>query len=105
VLPKERDAERPIGAFERTLQTLYVVNVGGNNLGTELGQLCRLVRVDVSCKCARGEAATDITQDGADQAAALRAGCTHHSDHLLFCHIESSLYSWDSLGRSIMDQS
>ena len=39
VLPEERDAERPVGAFECPLQTLHVINVGGDNLGTKLGQV------------------------------------------------------------------
>jgi hypothetical protein len=91
MLPEERDAECPVGAFESSLQTLHIINVGGDNLSTKPGQFCRLVRVDVSRKCTRGEATIDIAQDGADHAATLRAGCTYDCDHLLFCHIEFSL--------------
>jgi hypothetical protein len=48
VLPEVGDAEGTVGTFECPFQTLYLIKVSGNNVGTKLGQPSRLLRVDVS---------------------------------------------------------
>ncbi len=88
VRPEERDAVRSIGALEGPLQALHVIDVGRDDLRAQLGQFFGLVGIGVSRDRARGEAAALVAQDGADQAAALRAGGAHNRNDLLFGHVD-----------------
>ena len=90
MLPEERDAERPVSAFERSPQTLRIVNIGGDDFGTKIGELFRLVRCGASRQRACGEITASIAQDRAGQGAALGASGTHNCDNLFFCHSEFS---------------
>ena len=52
-LPEVGDAEGAVGTLEGSLQTLYLIEVSGNNVDTELGQLCRLPSLGSSLVHAR----------------------------------------------------
>ena len=84
VFPEECDAVGAVGAFESLLEALQVLDVGLNNLGTQLGQFLGLFRVDVSRERTCGETAARVTQDGTDQPASLRAGRTCYCYGLSF---------------------
>ncbi len=86
VRPEKRQTVCPVGALKRLLQALHVVDVGCDDLGAQLCQLFRLVRVGVPGQRARGETATRVAQDRTHQPAALRAGCTRYGNDLLFGH-------------------
>ena len=88
VRPEKRYAISSIGSGESLLKALFVVDIGGNNLGATAAQSFCLFAVDVSGDGARGEAAGRIVQDGLNQPTALRTGRTHNRYDFLFSHID-----------------
>lgn len=85
--PEKRNTIPRVGTFEGALEALHVVDVSSDDLSPQLGQFFRLVGVDVARKGAGGEATAGVAQDGLNQAAALRAGCSYDCNDLLFSHM------------------
>ncbi len=85
MVPKKRDAVRPISAFKRLLEALDIVDVGRHNLGAQCCQFFGLIGVDVARNRPRGKASIRIAQYRAYQAAALRACSAHYCNDLFIC--------------------
>ena len=90
-VPEERDAVGAVGAGERALQALDIVDVGRDDLGAERGEGAGLVGLDVAGEGAGREGTGFVAQDGAHQSAALGAGGADHGDDLLLGHCDSSV--------------
>ena len=86
VLPEVRHAVHAVGAGERLLQALDVVDVGLDHLGARGLERLRLVLARIARDCASRESAVRIGQNRTRETAALGAGRTHHRDDFLVCH-------------------
>jgi hypothetical protein len=85
VLPEEGDAERPEAPSNALPRTLRIINISGDDFGTKLGEVLRLVR----CGASRQRACGEITASIAQIARTRRRGI-HNCDNLFFCHSEFS---------------
>ena len=80
MFPVVGDAVRAVRAFERLRERGLVVEIRLDDLSAELAQLRGLVAVRLARDGASAEAARRIRKDGADEAAALRAGAADDGD-------------------------
>jgi len=86
VLPEVRDTEGTIGPVKRPRETLYIVEVGLNHLGTTAGEFAGRGRVRVAREGATAEAAVGVVENGSGKTAALGTGSTDDGDDFMICH-------------------
>src|SRR5204862_8170762 len=93
VLPEIRHGEHAVRARERFLQTLNVVDVGGDDLRALRRERARFLLTRIARDRAAGEAAGSVGEDRAADGSALGAGGSENSDDFLFGHARNLIAS------------
>src|ERR1017187_8316289 len=83
VRPVERHAVGAMRAFEGMREAVFVIDIGRHNLGSEAGELLRLLGMGIARDGTRLVVAPGVAQNGAHQSTALRAGSADYGNDFL----------------------